>query len=128
MSLQPLVRKFWSNQAFRYLIVGGINSLFLNGLYALFLFLRLHYTVAVLLALLIGVLFNFNTIGKLVFNNSKSGLIFRFAGIYAVLYIVNVLLLSVFDKFNLNMYFAGIILILPMAFTSFILNRVFVFS
>ena len=126
-TLRSWVGIFWDNQMFRFLIVGGVNTLFGSCVYAFFLFIGLHYTVAVLLAIISSVLFSFNTTGKIVFRNKRPGLIFRFAGVYAILYVVNVLLLSLFSKINYNMYFAGIILILPMAFLSFLLNRTFVF-
>ena len=127
-SFRSLVNKFWNNQLFRYLIVGGLNTLFANCIYAIFLYIGLHYAVAVLLALISGILFNFNTTGKIVFRNTEPGLIFRFACMYLILYVVNVFLLSLFARINYNMYIAGIILILPMALLSFILNKTFVFA
>jgi putative flippase GtrA len=128
MGLQSLVHKLWSNQLFRFFVVGGINTIFGYSMYALFTLIGLHYTVVVLLSQISGILFNFNTTGKIVFNNAKSGLLFRFAGIYVVMYVVNVLFLKLFAQIHYNMYFAGAILILPMAFLSFLLSKTFVFS
>jgi len=128
MEFQVRVRKLWSSQFFRFLVAGGINTVFGYSTYALLTFIGLHYTLVVLLGQIIGILFNFNTTGKIVFNNTKSGLLYRFAGVYVVIYVVNVLLLRLFAQINYNMYFAGAILILPMAFVSFFLSKTFVFS
>lgn len=128
MHTPTLVTKFWNHQLFRFLIVGGLNTVFGYCMYALFTFIGLHYALAVLLGQISGILFNFNTTGKIVFNNTESGLIFRFTGVYMTTYIVNVLLLRLFAQVNYNMYFAGAILILPIAFLSFLLNKKFVFS
>ena len=127
MGLPSLIRKFWDNQLLRFLVVGGVNTIFGYCMYALFTFIGLHYALAVLLAQISGVIFNFNTTGKIVFYNTKSHLIFRFAGVYVFLYVINVLILSLFAKIDYNMYFAGLILILPMALLSFLLNKKFVF-
>jgi len=128
MEFQVRVRKLWSSQFFRFLVAGGINTVFGYSIYALLTFIGLHYTLVVLLGQISGILFNFNTTGKIVFNNTKSGLLYRFAGVYVVIYVVNVLLLRLFAQINYNMYFAGAILILPMAFVSFFLSKTFVFS
>ena len=127
MGLPSLIRKFWDNQLLRFLVVGGVNTIFGYCMYALFTFIGLHYALAVLLAQISGVIFNFNTTGKIVFYNTKPHLIFRFAGVYVFLYVINVLILSLFAKIDYNMYFAGLILILPMALLSFLLNKKFVF-
>jgi len=127
-TIRSLISKFWDNQMFRFLVVGGFNTLFSNCIYAIFLLIGLHYTIAVLLALISGVLFNYNTTGRIVFNNKKPELIFYFAGVYMLLYVVNVFLLSLFAQANYNMYIAGAILILPMALLSFFLNKTFVFT
>lgn len=128
MQTPILVTKFWNNQLIRFLIVGGINTVFGYCMYALFIFIGLHYALAVLLAQISGVLFNFNTTGKIVFNNTGSGLFFRFVSVYMVTYVINVLLLRLFAQVNYNMYFAGAILVLPVALLSFFLNKKFVFS
>lgn len=111
----------------RFLFVGGINTLFGYGLFAFFIYLNLHYSVASLLSTVIGVLFNFKTTGKLVFKSSDNRLIVRFFGVYGIVYVVNIMFLKGFNWLGLNLYIAGAILILPQAILSFMLNRKFVF-
>ncbi len=111
-----------------YILVGILNTIFGYSAFALFIFLQLHYALAVFLATLLGIMFNFKTIGTLVFKNNNNKLFAKFIGVYVVTYFLNVLSLSLFNKFNFNLYLAGLILIIPMAFVSFILNNAFVFK
>ena len=126
--IKTFIIKFWNNQMFRFLVIGGVNTVFGYCMYALFTFIGLHYALASLFALISGILFNFNTTGKIVFNNTKPGLLFRFTGVYMISYLVNIFLLRLFAQSNYNMYFAGAILILPMALISFLLNKKIVFG
>jgi putative flippase GtrA len=113
---------------FRFLVVGGINTIFGYGLFAFFIYLNLHYSIASLLSTIIGVLFNFKTTGKLVFKSSDNRLIVRFFAVYGMVYVLNVLFLKGFKWFGLNLYIAGAVLVLPLAVVSFLLNKWFVFK
>ncbi|QGQ98464.1 GtrA family protein [Paenibacillus psychroresistens] len=125
--MKALIKKL-NQPFFRFLIVGGINTIFGYGLFAFFIYLNLHYSVASLLSTILGVLFNFKTTGKLVFNSSDNRLIVRFFAVYGMVYLVNVGLLKGFQLIGLNVYIAGAILVLPLAILSFLLNRKFVFK
>lgn len=111
-----------------FFLVGGINTVFGYSLYALLLFLHFHYSVASLLATIGGVLFNFKTTGVIVFKNSDNRLLLRFVSVYCVTYAINVGGLRVFHAFQMNMYLAGAILVLPMALLSYMLLKTFVFG
>ena len=67
---------------FKFLIVGSLNTLFGYSLYALFIFCGLHYSLGVLLSTSIGILFNFKTIDKFVFESSDNKLIHKFIAVY----------------------------------------------
>lgn len=112
----------------RFLFVGVLNTLFGYSIYALFIFIGLHYSLAVFFSTILGILFNFKTIGILVFKNNDNSLIFRFFGVYAINYILNVSALTLL-KFSGsdNMYINGLIVVFPLALLSFILNKKFVF-
>lgn len=112
----------------RFIAVGILNTFFGYGMFALFIYLQLHYSVASFLATVLGVLFNFKTTGKIVFESHDNGLIFRFFGVYGITYIVSVFFLYIFEQFAINMYLAGALLLLPMAVFSFLMNRHFVFQ
>lgn len=110
-----------------YILVGILNTAVGYSLFALFIFLELHYSLAVLLSTVLGILFNFKTIGKIVFKSSDNRLIFRFFAVYAVTYLLNVAGLWLLKGFQLDMYRAGAVMLLPMAVVSFMLHRKFVF-
>lgn len=114
-------------QLFKFLIIGGLNTMFGYSVFAIFLYLNFHYTVAVLIATILGIVFNFFTIGRLVFANNKTHLIFRFISVYIVIYLLNILGLWIFERYKFDLYTGGALLILPLAFISFLLNKYLVF-
>ena len=115
-------------QLISFLLVGILNTAFGYGLFALFIYIGLYYSLAVLFSTILGVLFNFKTIGKLVFGSSDNGLIFRFALVYVITYLLNIFFLWLFKKFGFeNMYINGFVLLIPLAAVSFLLNKFFVF-
>ena len=111
----------------KFLFVGGINTAFSYSVYALCIFLKFHFTVASLISTVLGVLFNFKTTGTIVFKNSDNKLIFKFISVYVVTYFANICGLKIFDIFHFNMYYAGLIMVFPIAVLSFVLMKKFVF-
>ena len=120
--------KFKNINFYKYLVIGSINTGFGYGVFALFLFLGWHYSVAVLFATVLGVMFNFQTYGKFVFNNHSQHLIVKFVLVYVVIYLINVSLLSLVDFFVADLYLSGAIVILPIAYLGYVLNRKFVWK
>ncbi len=116
-------------QMIRFLCVGVMNTAFAYGLYALFIFLGLHYAAAVLGSTLIGICFSFKTFGKWVFFNTDNRRLIRFFAVYGGCYFINVGLLKMLTEAGLdNWYAAGLISSLIVAGISFVLNKFFVFS
>jgi len=115
-------------QILLFLLVGALNTLFGYMCFAVCIYFGLHYTVAVLLATSLGILFNFNTTGRIVFNNVQGNLIIKFIGVYAFLYILNISLLTFLQIFLSNYYITGLVAIFPVATVAFILNKYFVFG
>lgn len=112
----------------RFLIVGLLNSLFGYSIFALMLFIGIHYAIATLTATILGVLFNFKTLGMLVFDNAKNSLIVKFILVYTVTYLINIACLKVFSMLSIDLYLAGFITLAPMALLTFIMNKRFVFG
>lgn len=112
----------------KFLLVGALNTVFGYSLFAFFIFLGVHYSLAVLLSTILGILFNFKTIGRLVFGSRNNRLIFRFVATYGVTYLLNVATLKVLDSFRVNMYIAGLLLLVPLALVSFVLQKKYVFT
>ncbi len=123
------IKNFWNYKFFRFIVVGVINTAFGYGIFALLIYLKFHYTIAVLISTVLGVLFNFKTIGKLVFKNNDNKLILRFIIVYFITYWINVFLIFIFKKiFYQNLYFAGFLSLIPVAVITFLLNKHFVFD
>lgn len=109
-------------------LVGGLNTLFGYSVYALLIFLQLHYVLASLLATISGILFNFKTTGVIVFKNHNNSLIYRFIAVYVCSYIINVVSLKMLSEMNINLYLAGALLVIPIALITYVLQKKFVFG
>lgn len=112
----------------RYLLVGGINTLFGYSVFALLIFFGWHYSIALFFATVAGVVFNFQTFGIFVFGKYEWRLIWRFSAVYGILYGVNVLLVFLLLFFLLNVYVANAIAIIFIAGLGYFLNRRFVYE
>ena len=120
--------ELFQQRFFRFLLVGGINTIFGYTVYGLGLFMGLQYALAVLISTAAGIVFNFKTIGKYVFVNNDHKLFIKFLGVYAVIYLLNTMILGLFHKYNFNLYLAQAILVVPLACFSYLLNKYFVFG
>lgn len=89
-----LVATAWQNCFVRFLIVGVLNTAFGYTVFGGMLSLGCQRTVALLLATIAGVLFNFRTVGVAVFRNSEPRLFLRFVAGYSVVFAVNASLLE----------------------------------
>jgi putative flippase GtrA len=111
----------------KFLFVGVLNTIFGYSAFAFLIFIGLHYSLAVLIGTIAGILFNFKTTGSLVFKSRDNQLIYRFVSVYVLIYVINVFALIIFNDYEMNLYLTGGIMILPMALLSFVLNKKFVF-
>ena len=120
-----------SNSFCRFLLVGGINAIFGYSVFALLIYLGLHYTIAVFIGTVLGILFNFQTIGRLVFTTARRldpATAGKFFVVYGVTYLFNIFGIYLFSLVNVGSYLAGALLILPVAVIGFLLNKKFVFK
>lgn len=120
--------RFPPGRFIRFLLVGGLNTAFGYGVYALALFLGTHYAVAATLSTALGILFNFVTTGSLVFGQRDPARLHRFVAVYVVTWAVGVLALKAASALRIDLYLAGLLLLLPSAGLSFLLLRTFVFQ
>lgn len=111
-----------------FLVVGVLNTAFGYGCYALLVWLGVHYALAAFLSTVLGVLFNFQTIGRLVFRSHDHRRLWRFVGVYTATYGLNVAGLWALQKVGLNAYASGALLLLPMALLAFVLQKRLVFA
>lgn len=95
----------------KFISVGVLNTLFGYGIYAGLVFIGLPYLIALFIATLAGITFNYFSFGRLVFKAHGGWLVFgKFIFAYAVVYTINAILLSILTQsFNLSPYLAQLI-------------------
>ena len=108
---------------YKYLLIGGVNTVFGYSVFAFLLFFGTHYSLAVLMATILGILFNFQTYGRFVFKNHSWSLLGRFVFVYTTIYLANITLLLVFDLFVSNLYISGAMTTPIIAYLGYILNK-----
>jgi len=123
---EPLTRTLV--QLLRFLAVGGLNTLVGYSLFALLTYAGLAYPVAIGLATVGGVLFNFQSVGRLVFDGAPRSRFWRFGGVYCVIYLLNLGGVRLLLGLDANIYIANALTLLPLSVIAFILNRRFVFN
>ena len=111
-----------------FIIIGGLNTLFGYTIFALFIFCKLHYTIAVLFSTILGIIFNFFTTGRVVFKNKKNHLFFKFVLIYGILYLINISIITLLNKISNNLYLNGAISIATLSIISFFSSKYYVFK
>ncbi|MES2412915.1 MAG: GtrA family protein [Pseudomonadota bacterium] len=111
----------------RFLLVGAINTAVGYSLFALLVFAGLAYPVAIALATVGGVIWNFYSTRTAVFGNARNPSFLRFAAIYFLVYLINVAAVAVLLKLGFNVYLANAFIILPLAFVTYGLQRHYVF-
>lgn len=112
----------------KFLFVGGVNTLFGYSVSSFLLYIKIHYSLASLLAIIIGIAFNYQTYSKFVFNNQNPFIIFRFAIVYFFLYVTSIIWFWIFDRMEINLILANTILLPLKIFILFVLLNRFVFS
>lgn len=115
-------------QIFSFACVGILNTMVGYGLYAFFLFTHISYFLALFLATCLGVIFNFITIGKIVFKRLKLKKFFNFSLMYIILYFLGLILINLFNKFNINLYFSGFLAMIFLSSLSFVGNKFIIFK
>ncbi len=112
----------------RFLAVGVINTGFGYGLFALLTWLGLNYPAAIAVATMAGVMFNFQSTGRLVFGGAPRRVLARFVGAYGLIYLLNVAGVALLVRLGFNVYLANALVLLPLAVAAYMILRVFVFQ
>ena len=113
---------------YKYLIVGGVNTVFGYSVFAILIFFGFHYSLAVLIATILGVLFNFQSYGRLVFKNHSWYFLGKYITVYTFIYFVNLILLVIFDLLVSNLYISGLMVIPFIAYLGYFLNKRYVWK
>jgi putative flippase GtrA len=123
-----IARMLWRHRFIRFLAVGGFNTVVGYSIFAAFIFLRVPYPLAALLATVVSVLINFRTYGELVFDSRDNRKILRFIAVYAVCYAVGLGPLAWAKAHGIPVLLMAALSALPMTTIGFVLNRKFVFA
>ena len=115
-------------QLINFLIVGMINTIVGYSLYVFFIYLGVNYALAIFFSTILGVLFNFKTIGKFVFENDDNSLLTKFFLAYVITFVINVSIVFKLRNFGYDDYTAGLIAIIISAIISFVLTKYLVFK
>lgn len=129
MSHQTGFNKFPDLRLLKFLGTGILNTVFGYSVYAILLFVSTPYPVALLLATVAGVVFNYISFGRLVFREQGSWIAFgKFVIAYALAYAVNLVLLWVLVAyFGFNPYFAQLACIPPNILLTWLLMNYWVY-
>jgi putative flippase GtrA len=120
-------RRLLANRFVRFLLVGGLNTVFGYSVFAIFILVRLPYPLAAFFSTAAAVVFNFKTYGALVFQSRDNRLIFRFLLVYAICYAVGLAPLAWGKAHGVPVLLMAAIFLLPMAALAYSLNRLLVF-
>lgn len=115
-------------QLIKFLMVGILNTIVGYSLYAFFVYLGADYVLAIFFSTVLGVLFNFKTIGRFVFESADNSLLVKFFLAYGVIFIINVAIVSELKDIGLNNYTAGFIAIIVSSAISFVLTKYLIFK
>lgn len=114
----------------RFFGVGVLNTAFGYALYAVLVLCHLQYLAALLLSTIGGVIFNYFSMGRLVFRHAGGRLIFaKFVAVYAIVYAVNAILLrTLVGEFGLGPIVSQLLCMVPSILTSWLLMNYWVFK
>lgn len=112
----------------RFIAVGVLNTAFGYLVFAAGIILGLSPELALLVATILGVTFNFLTTGRLVFNSRDAGRLPRFVLVYAAIYALNALALRALVNAGIPSLYAQPILMPIVTIVTFLSMRRFVFQ
>jgi putative flippase GtrA len=114
----------------KFLGVGVLNTMFGYSIYAGLVFINLPYLIALLMATLAGIVFNYFSFGRMVFKVRGGWYVFgKFIVAYTIVYGINAVFLSVLTAEDyLNAYLAQGVCILPSVVMSWLLLNLWVYK
>ena len=110
------------------MIVGLLNSIFGFLVFIIFAFTGLSTWKVLLISNLIGILFNFFTIGNFVFFEAKISQIPKFLISYIVIYLTYLGLITYLEPIFSSRIVAMGIIVVPIAILTYLIQRFFVYK
>lgn len=118
----PEVRRF-----IRFLVIGGLNTLVGYLIFATLILLGLTTQAAIVLATILGVLFNYLSTGGIVFHD-RSGRLLRFVSVYVVQMGLNIAGVTALENAGIPALIGGFIVLPVLVVFTFLAMRKFVFT
>ena len=112
----------------RFLVAGGVNTLFGFVVYSLLVATGIAVWLALLAGMVLGTVFNFFTTGGYVFRELSPTRFPRFVICYLLVYSINLELIELILNLWNNKILSQAVLVFPMALLSYFLMARFVFS
>ena len=124
------IGRFSDPKIIKFLSTGILNTVFGYSVYAALLFIKTPYLIALLIATVAGVIFNYISFGRMVFNAHGSWFVFgKFVIAYGIIYGINAALLRVLTiDFFLNPYLGQVICIPISVLLSWLLMNYWVYK
>ena len=113
---------------YRFLLVGILNTIFGYSIFSLGIFIGFHYSISLLLSTILGIIFNFNSIGYIVFKNKNKQLFSKFIFIYIFIYLINLIFIKLLSSIGISYYLSAALMIGPSAIFSYWLLKIYVFK
>jgi putative flippase GtrA len=111
----------------KFVAIGIVNTAFGYLVYSSLYLATSDHRLSIVVATIIGVIFNFFTTGRVVFQNTNSARIFRFVAGYAIYLTANMVLLELLVRMGINALFAQLICLPPIALLTYFINARVVF-
>ena len=127
MGLRRLATLFKTHQFLRFLLAGGLNTLFGFCVYALSVLAGLPVWLAMLVGTVAGIAFNFVTLGGYAFRDLSARRLPRFVLGYAGVYGVNLAAFDLVHRRVANPVACQVLLVVPVALFSYLVMSRFVF-
>jgi putative flippase GtrA len=128
MGMRSLHNNHELHRFMRFLMVGGLNTIVGYTLFTIFIFAGAGTTIAAVGATVLGVLFNFRSIGLMVFGSSGKGVFVRFVTVYVAQLAANLALLRGSAMLRISSIVAEAIILPTLAIATFLVMRRWVFN
>lgn len=123
---------FWNlfySKPIKFIFAGLVNTAFGYASYAVLIYWGLNYLLALFLATILGVIFNFINFGLFVFDGKRGWHVFlKFIAVYVLIYLVNsIMLIFLTREFLFSPYLGQVLCIPPSVVLSWFLMKYWVY-
>ena len=126
--MRTLIKDLLNDSFYRFILVSILNTAFGYTIFSLFIYFKTNYKVAIALATIAGIIFNYQSIGKLVFRHKETNRIIRFIFAYIFIYLLNINGVSLFLSLGFNLYISFVMIFVPTSLINYLVMKAFVFK